>query len=124
MRHAFILACAWPLRQSWLIGFWINHLPASRFERYIGEWSNLTPGRRRLVELVADGALPAVFAESDDPDRLVPIVTRPERIMIAVAGDPNRTNAYAMSHDGPHGDWTSARIDRTYSSDLVCRVRQ
>lgn len=97
-------------------------IPASRFERYIGEWSNLTPGRRRLVDLVAEGVVPEVFAESDDPDRLVPIVTRPERIMIAVAGDPNRTNAYAFSNDGPHGWWTARAIDHTPASDLVCRI--
>lgn len=97
-------------------------IPASRFERYIGEWSNLTPGRPRLADLVAAGALPAVFAESDDHDRLVPIVTRPERILIAVAGDPNRTNAYAFSNDGPHGWWTARAIDHTPASDLVCRI--
>lgn len=99
-----------------------SRIPASRFERYIGEWSNLTPGRRRLLDLVDDGVLPEVFAESDDPDRPVPIVTRPERIMIAVAGDPNRTNAYAFANDGPHGWWTSREIDHTPASDLVCRI--
>lgn len=97
-------------------------IPAWRFEKLIGEWSNLTAGRRTLVELVRAGLVPPVFAVSDDPDRLVPVVTAPEKVLIAVAGDPNRTNAYVMSHDGPHGDWTSAPIDRTYSSDLVCRI--
>jgi hypothetical protein len=97
-------------------------LPAWKFEKLIGEWSNLTAGRRRLVDLAAEGLVPPVFGESDDPERLVPIVTSPDRFLIAVAGDPNRTNAYAMSHDGPHGDWTAARIDRTYSDDLVCRI--
>ncbi len=98
-------------------------IPAITFERMIGEWSNLTAGRRRLTDLVAEGALPAVFAESDDPHRLVPIVTRPERIMIAVAGDPNRANAYALSNDGPHGWWTTKAIDHTPASDLVCNIR-
>jgi hypothetical protein len=97
-------------------------IPASRFERYIGAWSNLTAGRQRLADLVAGGVLPPVFAESDDPDRPVPIVTRPERILIAVAGDPNRTNAYAFSNDGPHGWWTARAVDHTPASDLVCRV--
>lgn len=97
-------------------------IPAWRFEKLIGEWSNLTAGRRTLVELVAEGLVPAVFAESDDPDRLVPIVTSPDKFVIAVSGDPNRTNAYVMSSDGPHGDWTSTRIDRSFSSDLVCSV--
>ena len=97
-------------------------IPAITFERMIGEWSNLTAGRRRLVELVAAGDLPNVFAESDDPERLVPIVSRPERLVIAVAGDPNRTNAYAFSNDGPHGWWTTKAVDHTPASDLVCNI--
>lgn len=97
-------------------------LPAWKFEKLIGEWSNLTAGRRRLVDLAAAGLVPPVFGESDDPERLVPIVTEPSKFLIAVAGDPNRTNAYVMSHDGPHGDWTAARIDRSFASDLVCRI--
>jgi len=97
-------------------------IPARRFEQLIGEWSNLTAGRRTLVDLVDEGVVPPVFAESADPDRLVPIVTEPAKFVIAVAGDPNRTNAYVLSSDGPHGDWTSTPIDRAYSTDLVCSV--
>jgi len=97
-------------------------IPAETFEKMIGEWSNLTAGRRRLVDLVEEGLLPEVFAESDDPQRLVPIVTRPERVLIAVAGDPNRTNAYAMSNDGPHGWWTTKQIDFETPDDLVCKI--
>ena len=97
-------------------------IPASSFEKLIGQWSNLTAGRRRLTDLVADGKLPQVFAESENPDRLVPIVTRPERLLIAVAGDPNRANAYALSNDGPHGWWTTKQIDHTPASDLVCNI--
>jgi hypothetical protein len=97
-------------------------IPAWRFEKLIGDWSNLTTGRRTLVELAGEGLVPAVFAESSDPDRLVPIVTASDRIVIAVAGDPNRANAYVMSNDGPHGNWTSRRIDRSFSDDLVCRI--
>jgi hypothetical protein len=97
-------------------------IPARKFEALIGEWSNLTAGRRTLAELHREGVVPAVFAESEDPDRLVPIVTEPGKILIAVAGDPNRANAFVFSHDGPHGDWTSAAIDRSYSNDLVCRI--
>ena len=97
-------------------------IPAWRFEKLIGEWSNLTMGRRPLTELVADGLVPAVFAESDDPERLVPIVTEPAKFMIAVAGDPTRTNAYVLANDGPHGDYTAKRIDRCPSPDLLCEV--
>jgi hypothetical protein len=97
-------------------------IPAHTFEKMIGEWSNLTAGHRQLTDLVAEGKLPPVFAESRHADRLVPIVTRPERLMIAVAGDPNRTNAYALSNDGPHGWWTTKPIDHTPASDLVCNI--
>jgi hypothetical protein len=30
----------------------------------------------------------------------VPVVARPEDIMIAVSGDPLRTNAYVFAHNG------------------------
>ncbi|MEM7404610.1 MAG: UGSC family (seleno)protein [Pseudomonadota bacterium] len=78
-------------------------VPANAFERYIGEWTNLVPGRRTLNELVAEGRGPAVLAESDAPDRLVPIVARPEDFMLAVSGDPLRTNAYVFAHNGMLG---------------------
>ena len=99
-------------------------IPAASFERFIGEWSNLTAGRPTLSQLVADGHLPEVFATSDDPHRLVPIVPTPDRLMIAIAGDPNRANAYAFSNDGPHGWWTFKTIDHTPASDLICNVPQ
>ncbi len=97
-------------------------IPAWKFEKLIGEWSNLTAGRRTLLDLAAAALVPPVFAESDDPERLVPIVTEPGKLLIAVAGDPNRANAFVLSHDGPHGDWTSKPIDRAFSTDLVCNV--
>lgn len=97
-------------------------IPASLFERFIGDWTNLTTGRPQLTDLVTQGSLPPVFAESGNPERLVPIVTRPERFLVAVTGDPNRANAYAFSNDGPHGWWTAKRIDHTPASDLVCNI--
>lgn len=97
-------------------------IEAVRFERFIGAWSNLTAGRPRLVDLAAEGLVASVFAESDDPHRLVPIVTRPERILVAVAGDPTRANAYALSNDGPHGWWTAKSVDHTPAMDLVCNI--
>jgi hypothetical protein len=96
--------------------------PAWHFEKLIGEWSNLTAGRRTLFELAQSGEIPMVFGESSDSNRLVPIVSEPSKFLIAVAGDPNRANAYVMSNDGPHGYWTSKRIDLAFQSDLVCEV--
>ena len=86
-------------------------IPARRFERYIGEWTNLAPGRPSLRDLVARGRAAPIFAESDDPDRLVPVVARAKDIMIAVSGDPLRTNAYTFAHNGYLGFPTAKRID-------------
>ncbi len=115
-------AAGWDLERVRAALFHHARIEAAQFERFIGEWSNLTVGRPRVSDLVAEGHLPAVFAESDDPHRPVPIVTRPERILVAVAGDPTRANAYALSNDGPHGWWTAKRIHHTPASDLHCSI--
>ncbi|HJR00063.1 MAG TPA: UGSC family (seleno)protein [Methylomirabilota bacterium] len=80
--------------------FELARLPAEKLERYVGEWTNLVPGQPTLHSLVKAGQIPSVFAESEDPKRLVPIVCRPEDLMVAVSGDPLRTNAYAFAHNG------------------------
>jgi len=99
-------------------------IPAWRFEHLIGKWSNLTAGRRTLFELAQAGHVPQAFGQSEDPNRLVPIVTEPAKFVIAVAGDPNRTNAYVLANDGPHGDYTAKRIDLSFSTDLQCEIPQ
>jgi len=90
--------------------FALARVPAAKLERYVGEWTNLVPGRPTLTGLVKAGQIPAVFAESDDPERLVPIVCRAEDLMIAVSGDPLRTNAYAFAHNGILGYPTTKPI--------------
>lgn len=85
-------------------------LPARQVERYVGEWTNIVPGFPRLVDLARRGALDEVFGASDDPERLVPIVSRPESLMIAVSGDPLRTNACTFVSNGMHGYPTTKRI--------------
>ena len=90
--------------------FALARVPAAKLERYVGEWTNLVPGRPTLTGLVKTGQVPAVFAESDDPERLVPIVCRAEDLMIAVSGDPLRTNAYAFAHNGILGYPTTKPI--------------
>ena len=90
--------------------FKLCRIPAWQFERYIGDWTNLVPGRPTLAGLVKAGLIPAVFAKSDDPERLVPIVCRAEDLMVAVSGDPLRTNAYAFVHNGILGFPTTKPI--------------
>jgi hypothetical protein len=85
-------------------------MPASRFEKYLGAWTNLVPGHRKLVDFVNTGKAPRVYAESTDPDRPVPIVPTPGHIGIAVTGDPLRTNAYVFAHNGMLGYPTAKAV--------------
>ena len=64
-----------------------------------------------LTEEYQAGRIPKVFCESDDPDRLVPLVTCVDDFMIAVTGDPLRTNAYIFAHNGRLGYPVAASID-------------
>jgi hypothetical protein len=76
-------------------------LPASQLERILNEWAEIP-----AINLAAEaklGAIPAVYHESDDPDRLVPLVWKPDDYMIVVTGDPLRNNAYVFAHNGLRG---------------------
>ena len=95
--------------RNWL--FEHARMPAWKFEKYLGEYTNLVPGQRTLVDLVNLGKAPSVFAESNDPERLVPVVCEPEDILIAVTGDPMRTNAYVFSHNGMLGYPVAQKIE-------------
>ena len=85
-------------------------LPASKLESYIGAWSNLVSGNRSLAQLVEAGKAAPQYAESDDPERLVPIVEKPEHILMVLSGDPLRSNACVFASNGMHGFPTSKRI--------------
>ncbi|HZD24962.1 MAG TPA: hypothetical protein VE631_01780 [Alphaproteobacteria bacterium] len=87
--------------QRWLYEH--ARMPAWKFEKYISGWTNLVPGQRSLVDMVRLGDAPPEFAESEDPERPVPIVLAPEDIMIAVSGDPMRSNCYVFTHNGMLG---------------------
>ncbi len=72
--------------------------PAWEFERQLRDWN--IRGVWDLAEDEREGRIPKVFHESDDPNRMVPIVWKPEDYMIAVSGDPLRNNAYIFAHNG------------------------
>ena len=78
-------------------------MPAQLFEKYVSGWTNLSPGKRSLFDLVALGKAPKMFGASRDPNRLVPIVFKPSDLMLAVSGDPGRTNCYFLSSNGMLG---------------------
>lgn len=84
-------------------------MPAWRVEAFTEKWADFP-----IVSLqhqVNLGKLPPVFAESDDPDRMVPIVLDPDDFMVLVSGDPLRTNAYAFAHNGYLGFPTAKKIE-------------
>lgn len=75
--------------------------PAWRVEALMDKWVDFRIyGLKRQVNL---GRLPKAFHESDDPNRLVPIVVKPEDFGVLVTGDPLRTNAYSFTHNGHLG---------------------
>lgn len=90
--------------------FQYARLSARKMEDYIGKWSNLVPGRPTLRELVRAGTAAAHFAENDDPERLVPIVEKPDDFLLVLSGDPLRSNAAAFGSNGMHGFPTSRRV--------------
>ncbi|HJU09794.1 MAG TPA: UGSC family (seleno)protein [Candidatus Binataceae bacterium] len=95
-----IAASGWSRRDVKQYLFEHARIPASKFEQYIGKWTHLLPENRTLVDYVNTGKAPRVFAESSDPARMVPIVGRAEDFMLAVSGDPLRTNGYTFAHNG------------------------
>ena len=100
-------------------------MPARQFERYIGELDQPGAGpadAERLRE--GAGRSRTVFAESDDPERLVPVVEKAEDIMIAVSGDPLRTNAYVFAHNGILGYPTTKPIRCRRVADALREARR
>ena len=83
-------------------------LPAWQFERMLRVWTLMPVWN--LTEAAKAGEIPPVFHESDDPNRLVPLVWKPEDYMIAVTGDLTRNNAYAFAHNGDLGYTVGKRI--------------
>ena len=94
--------------RQWL--FENARIPASKFEQYIAEFTNLYSGGRSIFELTQLGKANALYGLSKDPNRLVPIVCDPLDIQIAVSGDPGRTNAQVFSHNGILGFPTARAI--------------
>ena len=73
-------------------------MPAWRVEEFAEKWTEF-----KIVSLQHQyniGNLSKDFAESDDPNRMVPIVVDPRDFMVLVSGDPLRTNAQAFAHNG------------------------
>lgn len=76
-------------------------LPAHQWERILRDWT--AKPIWNLEEEWRLGRVPKAFFESDDPNRMVPLVWDPEDYMIVVTGDPARNSAYVFAHNGVLG---------------------
>ena len=84
--------------------------PAWEIERNLRVWMNKPIWN--LAEESEAGRIPKeVFHDSDDPNRLVPQVFKPEDFMVVVTGDPLRTNAYVFAQNGRLGFPVGKKID-------------
>jgi hypothetical protein len=76
-------------------------MPAHMWERILRDWT--AKPTWNLQEEYRLGRIPKVFCESDDPNRMVPLVWEPDDYMIVVTGDPARNSAYVFAHNGVLG---------------------
>ncbi len=63
-----------------------------------------------LHEAVRRGSLDKRFALSKDPERLVPVLRRPEELQIVVCGAPNRNRSFFAGQFGKYGGDISREI--------------
>jgi len=83
-------------------------IPAHQFERILRDWTQKPTWN--LAEEAKAGRIPEVFHASDDPDRMVPLVWKPEDYMLAVTGDLTRNSVYIFAHNGVLGYPVAKRI--------------
>jgi hypothetical protein len=83
-------------------------IPAHQFERILRDWTQKPTWN--LAEEAKSGRIPKVFHASDDPNRMVPLVWKPEDYMLAVTGDLTRNSVYIFAHNGVLGYPVAKRI--------------
>jgi hypothetical protein len=82
-------------------------IPASLMKHFAyqtGAWT------MDLAQLVREGTLPEYYAASDDPERPVPLIVRPEDIGIVVAGDADRNQSRGYMSNNTQGSRTSRKV--------------
>ena len=63
-----------------------------------------------LIVAVKRGSLDKRFALNDDPERLVPILHKPEELQIVGCGAPNRNRSFISGQFGKYGGDVSREI--------------
>ena len=103
-----IAASGWTKRDFQKRLWELARIPAHQFERILRDWTQKPLWN--LKERAAEGVIPKVYAESDDPNRLVPLVWKPEDYYTCVTGDPARNSIYIFAHNGVLGFPTCKKI--------------
>jgi hypothetical protein len=88
-------------------------VPARQLEQFMQRHALLPDIEAEEItfrEMVRRGRLPALFCESDDPERLVPVVQHPDEFTIVVTGLPTRNRSRILRQGGSHGRRTSREI--------------
>lgn len=81
---------------------------AAYFEKSGSRFNNWKP--YSLKEAVERGDLPQAWHESDDPNRLVPLLGLDARIIVCVAGDPTRNRSLFFRENYSQGRLTSRAV--------------
>lgn len=68
------------------------------------------PAGVTMCELVRLGRLPKHFCLSEDPNRILPVVQRPEEFVIVVTGQPTRNRNRILPQNGKYGKRVSKEI--------------
>ncbi len=76
-------------------------MPASMFQKILRDWTQKPTWN--LTEEYQAGRIPKMFCESADPERLVPLVWKPEDFQVVVTGDLGRNSIYVFAHNGVLG---------------------
>jgi hypothetical protein len=71
------------------------------FEKILRDWTQKPTWN--LAEEYQAGRIPKMFHESNDPERLVPLVWKPEDFQVVVTGDLGRNSIYVFAHNGVLG---------------------
>jgi hypothetical protein len=81
---------------------WVYERALIRAKQFDEQLARVESGYN-LHESVRRGKLPERFALSDDPERLVPVLHKPEELQIVVCGAPNRNRSFIAGQFGKYG---------------------
>jgi len=104
-------------------GIWAGTgIRASDWERALGVFK-IKP-MYKLSDFVEAGDLPALYTESDDPNRLVPKIKDWEQIKLVVTGDPGRNRVIVTRQNAEQGYMTSMKIELPENWDALMEESQ